>query len=395
MIKGAKRLEQMYFSPVRAVMEKMAAVRATGADVVSFGPGEPDFNTPSQIKEETIKSIEANDTHYAPNRGFLELRQEISKYLEKLGGVKYDPETEIILTAGGAEAINNAFLAFVDPGDEVITFSPAFMNYENMTFMTGGKLVSIPLTKENDFQIDPAALRAAITDKTKMIVINNPGNPTGVVYSQDVLEEIAKIAIEHDLLVFSDEIYAELTYGGAKFISIASLPGMKERTITMSGFSKAFAMTGWRLGILCAPPEMLSNLLKIHQYTTTCTPTFIQKGLIKAMNTERTRAEVNAMCEAFARRRQLIMDLLDEVPGLSYTVPTGAFYIFVDVSGTGLNGDEYADKLLETKYVGVVPGSKLGKECINFVRLSYATSDDKIREGLRRMKEFSEELLNK
>ena len=391
MIKGASRLEEMYFSPVRAVMEKMAKVRATGADVVSFGPGEPDFNTPSQIKEETIKAIEANVTHYPPNRGYLELREEISKYLEKLGGVKYDPETEIIVTAGGAEAINNAFLAFVDPGDEVITFSPAFMNYENMTFMTGGKLVSIPLSSENGFQIDPKALEAAVTDKTKMIVINNPCSPTGVVYSREVLEEIARIAIEHDLLVFSDEIYAELVYDGNEFLSIASLPGMKERTITMNGCSKAFAMTGWRLGILCAPEPMLLNLLKIHQYTTTCTPAFIQKGLIAGMNTERTRKEVDEMCEAFDRRRKLVMELLDEIPDLSYTVPTGAFYVFVDVSKTGMSGDEYADKLLETKHVGVVPGSKLGKTCADFIRISYATSDERIREGLRRMKEFSAE----
>ena len=389
MIKGADRLEKMYFSPVRAVMEKVSKVIAEGHDVISFGVGEPDFDTPSRVKADTIKAIENNYTHYAPNRGVLGLRKELSSYLEGLTGVSYDPASEIILTGGGAEAINNAFLAFINPGDEVITFPPTFMNYENMVYMAGGTLVEIPLTKEDNFQIDPARLEAAITDKTKMIVINNPSNPTGVVLTPEVLQQVADIAIKHDLLVFSDEIYAELIYDGMKFTSIASLPGMKERTIMMTGFSKAFAMTGWRLGVLASTSELISCMLKVHQYTTTCLPTFIQQGLVTAMNAPETIREKNEMVEAFARRRQMVLDGLDEIPDLSYTKPMGAFYIFVDVSATGMTGEEYADALLYDKYVAVVPGIKLGKECGNFIRISYATSDEKIAEGLRRMKEFS------
>lgn len=387
-IKGADRLNSMYFSPVRQVMEKVAKVKEEGHNVVSFSVGEPDFNTPSRIKAETIAAIENNLTHYAPNRGVLSLRRQISDYLKAITKVTYQPEDEIILTGGGAEAINNAFLAFIDPGDEVIVFSPCFMNYENMIAMAGGTMVDVPLVKEDGFQINPEKLRLAITDKTKMIVINNPCNPTGIVYRKDVLEQVAEIATEHNLLVFSDEIYCEITYDHTEFISIASFPGMKERTITMNGFSKAFAMTGWRLGILASSADIVTKLLLVHQYTTTCTPTFIQHGLVAAMNSEQTLREKKEMVDAFARRRKLLLDGLDEIKGLSYILPMGAFYVFVDVSGTGMSGEEYSERLLYEKYVATVPGTKLGDKSGDFLRISYAASDDRIKEGLRRMKEF-------
>lgn len=386
--KGAKRLENMYFSPVRQVLEQASKLADEGHVVIPFSAGEPDFNTPVHIKEETIHAIEKNLTHYAPNRGILSLREAIAGEIERKNGISYDPKTEIILTSGGAEAVNNAFLAFIDPGDEVIVFTPAFMNYENMIEMAGGVMVAIPLEKEDGFQINTEKLEALVTEKTKMIVVNNPCNPTGVVYEEEILREVSRIAVEHDLLVFSDEIYDEIVYKGKSCRSIASYEGMKERTILMNGFSKAYAMTGWRLGYLAADIRLTNHLLKIHQYTTTCTPTFIQYGLAASICSEKTRNEKKEMVEAFSRRRKLLLKMLDETKGLSYITPMGAFYVFVDVSKTGMNGEEFASRLLQEKYVACVPGIKLGKECNDFIRISFATSDSNIEEGMRRIQEF-------
>ena len=387
-LSGANRLEEMYFSPIRQVGERAAALAEQGHPVLSFSSGEPDFNTPGPIKAATIQAIEHNKTHYAPNRGILSLRKAIAAQLRTVVGVEYDPVSEILLTAGGAEAINNAFLAVLNPGDEAIVFTPAFMNYENLISMCGATMVSIPLRKKNGFQIDPQELAEHISSKTKLIILNNPCNPTGVVYTAETLEKVANIAKEHNLLVFSDEIYNQITYDGVSCTSIASFPGMKERTILMNGFSKAYAMTGWRLGYLAASSRMLSNLLKVHQYTTTCVPTFVQEGLAETMNAPETMAEVKQMVAAFDRRRKLFIQGLDAIGNLEYIKPQGAFYIFIDVSKTGMDGDEFASRLLEERYVACVPGSKLGSHCGKFVRISYATSDENIKEGLARIDEF-------
>ena len=389
---GAKRLEGMYFSPIRQVMERVAQVREAGHPVISLSAGEPDFNTPALVKEKTIEALLQNETHYAPTRGTMGLRTEIAKYLRHNFSLNYDPATEILLTCGGAEAVSVAFLANVDPGDEVIVFTPAFMNYENMIAEAGGIMVPIPLRAEDGFQINCEILAQHITDKTKMVVINNPCNPTGIVYSRQVLEGVAKLCVDHDILVFSDEIYNKIVYDGAECCSIAALPGMWERTITMNGFSKAFAMTGWRMGFLAAPAERTSDLLKVHQYTTTCISTFSQIGVERSMNAPETLAEVEQMVEAFNRRRKLVMSRLDQIPKLSYIEPKGAFYIFVDVSGTGLKGDTFASRLLEEKYVGCVPGSKLGTGFDRYVRFSYATSDQNLEEAFKRLAELVETL---
>ena len=389
---GAKRLEGMYFSPIRQVMERVAQVREAGHPVISLSAGEPDFNTPALVKEKTIEALLQNETHYAPNRGTMGLRTEIAKYLRHNFSLNYDPATEILLTCGGAEAVSVAFLANVDPGDEVIVFTPAFMNYENMIAEAGGIMVPIPLRAEDGFQINCEILAQHITDKTKMVVINNPCNPTGIVYSRQVLEGVAKLCVEHDILVFSDEIYNKIVYDGAECCSIAALPGMWERTITMNGFSKAFAMTGWRMGFLAAPAGRTSDLLKVHQYTTTCISTFSQIGVERSMNAPETLAEVEQMVEAFNRRRKLVMSRLDQIPKLSYIEPKGAFYIFVDVSGTGLKGDTFASRLLEEKYVGCVPGSKLGTGFDRYVRFSYATSDQNLEEAFKRLAELVDSL---
>lgn len=384
---AAARLEKMYFSPIRAVMEKVTAIKEEGHPVVGFTAGEPDFDTPKAIKDATTRALENNQTHYAPNRGVLSCRKSIVSMIERITGVSYDPNTEIIVTASGAEAINNAFLAVVDPGDEVIVFSPSFMNYENLISMCGGIMVDIPLKSENGFQIDADELEKNLTPKTRMVVINNPCNPTGAVYRPETLERIAKLAVENDLLVFSDEIYNQILYG-AECRSIASFPGMKERTIMMNGFSKAYAMTGWRVGILAADARILSNILKVHQYTTTCVNTFVQVGLAEAMNAPETLRDIDTMVNRFDERRKILMAGLDQIGKLKYSEPTGAFYIFVDVSATGMDGDEFADRILKEKYVACIPGSKLGKECKNFIRMSYATSEENIREGLKRIDEF-------
>lgn len=381
----AKRLESMYFSPIRQVMERVSEIVAAGHPVLSFSAGEPDFNTPQAIKDAVARALAENKTHYAPNRGTLSLRKAVAQQLERTIGVSYDPVNEIIITASGAECINNALLAVLDPGDEVIVLSPAFMNYENLTAMCGASMVDVPLKPENGFQIDPAELEAKITPRTRLLVINNPCNPTGVVYSPNVLKQVAEIAVRHDLLVFSDEIYNQIVYGGAACRSIASLPGMRERTIVMNGFSKAYAMTGWRLGYLAADARLITNILKVHQYTTTCVNTFVQEGVAETMNAPETLRDVAAMVEEFSRRREILMEGLDRIGQFSYPKPEGAFYAFIDVSKTGMDGDTFAERLLLEQYVACIPGSKLSAACKNYVRFSYATSAENIKEGLRRI----------
>lgn len=388
----ARRLEGMYFSPIRQVMEKVARVRAAGHPVISLSAGEPDFNTPELIKQKTAEALMANHTHYAPNRGTLSLRTEISKFLRDNFNLDYNPNTEILLTCGGAEAVNAAFLATIDPGDEIIVFTPAFMNYENLIAEAGGKMVAIPLRAEDGFQINCEILEEHITPRTRMVVINNPCNPTGIVYTRPVLERVSQLCQKYNLLVFSDEIYNRIVYDGAECRSMAALPGMRERTITMNGFSKAFAMTGWRIGYLAAPARLIDALLKIHQYTTTCISTFCQIGLEQSMNAPETVAEMDAMVAAFGRRRRLVMSRLDQIPGLNCIEPKGAFYIFVDVSGTGLDGDTFASRLLEEKYVGCVPGSKLGAGFEQFIRISYAADDESLVQAMDRIAELVKEL---
>lgn len=384
----AKRLEKMYFSPIRQVGERAAELAKAGNDVIKFNVGEPDFNTPEAIKLATIEAIKNNKTHYASNRGVIELRKAVAKKLMKISGVDYDPETEILITSSGAEAINNSFLAFINSGDEVIVFTPAFMNYENLINMCGAKMVSIPLRKENGFQLDTKEIEKAITEKTKMIVINNPCNPTGIVYNESVLSKVAKLAIKHNILVFSDEMYNEIVYDNIKCKSIASFPKMKNLTITMNGFSKVYAMTGWRLGYVAAPSQIINSILKVHQYTTTCSPTFIQLGLAEVMNSREVALDVIKMRNTFNRRRKLVMEALDKIDELEYIAPEGAFYIFVNTKKTGLNGDEFASQLLEKYYVACVSGSKLGDWCKDYIRISYATSDSNLKQGMKLIKEF-------
>lgn len=382
---NAKRLEA---SPIRAILDRAAALRAQGKPVIPFSAGEPDFPTPEPIKAATMQAIADNYSHYASNRGVPTLRKILAKKIQADTGLTYDPETEILITSSGAEALNNSILTFVNPGDEVIIPTPAFVSYKNLVKFAGGIFVDIPLRAENGFQLDAAEIEAHITPKTKMIILNNPNNPSGAVYSREVLEQVAALAVKYDLLVLSDEMYSRLVYDGAEFVSMAALPGMRERTIVVSGFSKSYAMTGWRLGYIATAKELAGPILKVHQYSTTCSPTFIQQGLVNALELPETEEAVKTMLAAFARRREMIVKGLQAIPNITPVVPKGAFYVMVDVSGTGKTGMEFAQELLEEHSVATVPAVGLGDSCGDYIRISYAASDEDIQEGLRRMEAF-------
>ena len=383
---GAKRLEKVEASPIRTILDRAAVLRGEGKPVIPF------FNTPTDIKEATIRAITNNQTKYTSNRGYPALRKVLQDYIQRETGQEYDPETEILVTSSAAEALNNTIMTFVDEGDEVIVLTPAFISYKCLVNMCGAKYIDIPMDPEKGFQVDIEAVKAAVSDKTKMLILNNPSNPTGAVFSREVLEEICKLAVERNFLVLSDEIYSRLVYDGAQFHSVASFPGMRDRAVIISGFSKTFAMTGWRVGYIATDAKLAARILRTHQYSTTCSPTFIQVALAESMDTPRTRKQVEEMIQAFANRRKLIMKLLDEIPQLSYVKPYGAFYIMVDVSGLGMTSTEFAQKLLEEKYVATVPAVGLDDKTGKFVRFSYATSEENIQEGLRRIKEMVEEL---
>ena len=375
-------------SLIRTVLDRGAALKAEGKPLIALSVGEPDFPTPAAIREAAKKALDDGWTHYGSNRGAPGLRKIIAKQLEKNTGVSYDPSWEIIVTCGGAEALNNTILAFVGKGDEVIIPTPAFVSYKNLTILAGGVPVLIPLDPEKDFQPDPEEIARHITPRTKMIILNNPNNPTGAVYKREVLEKIAELAVRNDLLMLSDEMYSRLVYDGTEFVSMASFPGMKERTIIVNGFSKTYAMTGWRLGYLAAPKALADVIIKVHQYSTTCSPTFIQMGLAEALEDPETEKETCAMIERFAARRKLLLSLVSEVPKVRAVRPVGAFYLMLDVSGTGLDGMTFAMRLLEEKYVATVPAVGLDEASGRFIRISYAAADENLKEGIARMKEF-------
>lgn len=389
---GSKRLDVVPASGIRVIMNKAKKLRDEGKDVISFSAGEPNFNTPETIKEAAIQALRENYTHYALNWGENELRREIARKIQRDTGVSYDPETEILVTCGGAEGINNVIYGVVDPEDEVIIFKPAFVNYDALVKAVGAKIVDVNLLPEQDFQIDIEEVRSKITEKTKMMIINSPNNPTGIVFSKESLAALAELALEHNILVFSDEIYNNMTYEGAAFCSMASFPGMKERTLIVNGFSKAYAMTGWRMGYVTGPKELMPKLLKNHQYTTTCIPTFLQIGVARAMNQEETLKDMETMRQAFEIRREMMIKGLSEIKNISYIKPYGAFYIMVNVSKTGLSGQEFAEKLLYEKFVATVPADCFGEHCGDYIRISYAASEENIINGLGRMKEFAESL---
>lgn len=359
------------------------------SDVISLGVGEPDFPTPWHIRSEGIRSLEKGKTRYSSNHGLLTLREEISSFMNRKYGVRYDPVSEILVTVGGSEAIDGAIRAIVEPGDEVIIPQPSYVCYEPITLLAGGIPVIIETKAENEFKITPEELKAVITPKTKALILPYPCNPTGAVMRKKDLEAIAEVLKDTNIIVISDEIYSELTFGDEKHTSFASIDGMRERTITVNGFSKAYSMTGWRMGFACGPAPILSQITKIHQFAIMCAPTTSQYAAIEALRNG--DADIAKMAEEYDMRRRLIVDGFNKI-GLTCRNPLGAFYAFPSIQATGMTSEEFCEKLLYSKKVALVPGTAFGRGGEGFVRASYCYSVDHIKTALGRIQEFVEEL---
>jgi aminotransferase len=352
--------------------------------VISLGVGEPDFVTPWNVREACILSLEQGYTSYTANAGLIELRNEISFYLKEKTNIDYSPKDEILVTVGASQALDVALRAIVNPGDEVIIIEPSFVSYASLVSLAGGVPVSIQTSGEMEFKLQPAELEKAITEKTKAIILCSPNNPTGTALIKEELERIAEIIEKHDLLVISDEIYAELTYDDV-YTSFVSIDGMAKRTILVNGFSKSFAMTGWRLGYVAANSEFLSAMLKIHQYSMMCAPTMAQYAAIEAM--KNGKEDVLYMKKSYRQRRNLFVGALNDI-GLTCHVPGGAFYAFPSIQITNLSSEEFAEQLLLEEKVAVVPGNVFGECGEGYIRCSYASSLDQLQEALKRMKRF-------
>ena len=356
--------------------------------VISLGVGEPDFDTPWHIREEGIYTLEKGKTMYTSNSGLKELRIAISNYLERKINVTYDPLKEVLVTVGGSEAIDMALRAIVEDGDEVIITTPCYVSYEPCAILAGAKPVTINLKNENQFRLTPEELEQAITPKSKVLVICYPNNPTGAIMTKSDLEKIAEVVIKHDLCVISDEIYSELTYDG-NHTSIASIPGMKERTIVVNGFSKAYSMTGWRLGYASGPEVIIRQMTKIHQFAIMCAPTNSQYAGIEALNNG--DEDVIIMREAYDERRRYVLYRLSEI-GIPCFEPKGAFYVFPDVRQFGLSSEEFALRLLNEKKLVIVPGNAFGESGEGFMRISYAYSLDQLKRAMERIERFVKKL---
>lgn len=376
----SNRVQQIPPSGIRRFFD----IAATMDNVISLGIGEPDFITPEPILEAGIASMKAGHTHYTSNSGTIELRTAISQHLARLYGVEYDPALEILVTVGVSEAMYLALTAILNPGDEVIVPQPCFVAYTAEVSLAGGTPVPIATRVENNFQVTAQEIEAAITRRTKALLIGYPSNPTGAVLERQTLEEIAKVVQKHDILVISDEIYDRLVYG-FEHVCFASLPGMWERTILLGGFSKAYAMTGWRLGYTAAPPEILSAMNKVHQYTIMSAPTMAQEAALVAL--KEGEEAIEEMRQRYDRRRRLIVDGLNSL-GLKCFEPRGAFYAFPSVRGSGMDDAEFAELLLDEERVAVIPGRAFGIGGAGYVRCSYATAYEKIEKALERLARF-------
>lgn len=369
-------------------IRKFFDIAAEMEDVVSLGVGEPDFDTPWHVRDEGIYALEKGRTFYTSNAGLKELRIEISRYLRRRCNLTYDPLKEILVTVGGSEGIDLALRAMIDPGDEVLIPEPCYVSYLPCVQLVGGVPVTIELKAENEFRLTKEDLLAHITDKTKMLVLPFPNNPTGAIMTREDLEAIAEVIIEKDIFVLSDEIYSELTYQG-DHVSIASIPGMWERTLTINGFSKAYAMTGWRLGYICGPREIVAQMTKIHQFAIMCAPTTSQYAAVEAMKNGDN--DVKQMREAYNQRRRYLMHAFKEM-NLPCFEPFGAFYVFPCIKEFGLTSEEFAMRLLEEEHVAVVPGTAFGNSGEGFLRISYAYSVDALKVAMERIARFIERL---
>jgi len=376
---------------VRAVppsgIRRFFDILATMDDVISLGVGEPDFDTPADIVEAGVASLMRGRTHYTSNYGTLELRRALSAHLDGRYGVRYDPLTEILITVGASEAVDLALRATCDPGDEVILHEPSYVAYLPAITFAGGVVRPVATRMADDFALDPAAVEAAVTPRTKALFLGYPCNPTGAVLPNAVQDALAAIAERHDLLVYSDEIYDRLAYGTYRHRALSSLPGMRERTILMGGFSKAYAMTGWRVGYLCAPAGILEGVVKVHQYGIMSAPTIAQDAALEALL--HGEPDVQRMVAEYDRRRRLLVDGLNRI-GLATFEPRGAFYAFPDITSTGLSSDAFTERLLQEERVAVVPGDAFGPSGAGHVRMCYATAYEELEEALRRIGRFVE-----
>lgn len=382
--KTSKRMDNLVPSGIRKVNERALSMERAGEHVIHFEIGRPDFDTPEYIKEACAESLKNGNVFYTSNYGTMELREAVADKLRRENGLDYSPK-EILISVGLSEAVFDVLCTILDEGDEILVPNPVWMNYINVPRMLGAVPVLYSLREENDFQIDLKEINAKITHKTKAIVTVTPNNPTGGMLSGQTLEGLSAIAVKHDLLVISDEIYERLVYDDDKHISIASYPGMKERTFTMNGFSKAYSMTGWRVGYVAAPEEYIQTINKIHQHNTTCAPSFAQHASVAALKKEKD--EVQKMVAEYKRRRDYAVKAINEIPNVSCLSPKGAFYIFINVKALGKPSSVIAEELLEKSKIALVPGDVFGPGGEGYIRMSFANSYDNIVEGCRRLRQ--------
>ena len=388
-MKLAERVSKVTPSLTLAIAAKAKAMKAEGIDVCSFSAGEPDFDTPAHIKAAAAKALDSGKTKYGPAAGEPKLREAIAQKLKTDNGLNYQSEN-VIVTNGGKHSLFNLMLALINPGDEVIFGAPYWLSYPEMVTLTGGKSVILTTDATTDYKVTPEQLRQAITPKTKLFILNSPSNPTGMVYTPDEIKALAQVIVDADIYVVSDEIYEKILYDGAEHISIGSLgEAIFERTLISNGFAKAYSMTGWRLGYLAGPVEIIRSAISIQGHSTSNVCTFAQYGAIAAL--ESSQDCVESMRQAFAQRRQVMLDRLNAIPGLSCSKPNGAFYLFPDISKTGLNSLEFSNALLETQQVAVIPGIAFGAD--QNIRLSYATDMDTIQKGMDRLEKFVSSLV--
>ncbi len=380
----AKKVVDIKPSGIRKFFDIVSEMK----DAISLGVGEPDFDTPWHIRDEGIYALEKGRTFYTSNAGLKELREEIAAYIRRTQNINYDPINEILVTVGGSEGIDVALRAMCDPGDEVLIPQPSYVSYEPCAVLTGAVPVIIDLKPENEFRLTAEEIEAAVTDKTKILVLPFPNNPTGAIMEKSDLEAIREVIIKHDLYVISDEIYGELTYKG-KHISIATLPGMQERTILINGFSKAYAMTGWRLGYACGPKNILAQMTKIHQFAIMCAPTTSQYAAVEAV--KNGDPDIARMRESYNMRRRFLLNAFKEM-GIECFEPFGAFYVFPCIKEFGMTSDEFATRFLQEEKVAAVPGTAFGGSGEGYLRISYAYSLERLEEAMKRFAHFVEKL---
>jgi aspartate aminotransferase len=379
----ASRVRDAKPSPTLAVSDKARQLKAQGVDVIDLGGGDPDFITPGHIRQAAIDAMNAGDTHYVASPGTPALRAAIARKLTADNGLEYNPANEILVTPGGKSALFEAALALVEPGVDVLVLTPAWVSYIPMVELAGGRAIEVSLDPDNNFAVTREILEAHVTPASRVILLNSPSNPTGRVLTQDELTAIAEFAVEHNLLVWTDEIYEKILYGSSRHYSIATFPGLRERTLTFNGFSKAYAMTGWRLGYVAGPAEFISELAKVHSHSATCATSFVQAGGVAALTGP--QEQIGEMVGAWERRRDLVTEGLNAVKGFKVQPIEGAFYAFVDGRETGLDDLALSEKILQEAHVAVVPGTAFGAAGAGHFRLSFATSDDLLAASVERM----------